>query len=135
MILKNVTPWPLHFGTGISTVKMSAKFKIIFLNRKCFKYNISNAKFWIFSFYWNHWCGFLFKYHKIFKHVVFRRYKRVLKYLWNFWVLILRTTYTLKRSALCGLRPHLKIKGACDHYSMPKRIGQVAVSTEPVRFE
>ena len=28
MILKDVTPRPLHFGTGISTVKMFAKFEI-----------------------------------------------------------------------------------------------------------
>ena len=27
---KNVTPQPLHFGTGISTVKMDAKFEILF---------------------------------------------------------------------------------------------------------
>ena len=30
-ILKNVTPWPLHFGTGISTVKMDTKFEILSL--------------------------------------------------------------------------------------------------------
>ena len=29
--LKNVIPRPLHFGTGISTVKMSAKFEILSL--------------------------------------------------------------------------------------------------------
>ena len=28
--LKNVTPGPLHIGTGISTVKMAAKFEIFF---------------------------------------------------------------------------------------------------------
>ena len=28
---KNVTTWPLHFGTGISTVKIAAKFEIFFL--------------------------------------------------------------------------------------------------------
>ena len=26
-------PWPLNFGTGISTVKMAAKFEILSLNQ------------------------------------------------------------------------------------------------------
>ena len=26
--LKIIPPWPLHFGTGMSTVKMAAKFEI-----------------------------------------------------------------------------------------------------------
>ena len=32
-ILKNVTPQPIHFGTGISTFKMAAKFEILSLYR------------------------------------------------------------------------------------------------------
>ena len=33
--LKNVIPWPLHFGTGISTIKIAAKFEILSLyNRR-----------------------------------------------------------------------------------------------------
>ena len=32
-MLKTVTPLPLHFGTGISPVKMADKFEILSLNR------------------------------------------------------------------------------------------------------